>query len=106
VSGVQASLFDFAAPTASPDPAEQLRRDERVLTSQGYRIVSVAEFNKATDVPEGKTREVVRQLVKRFGGDTVVYEPGGDDRYGWLLIGDDRAALARETVDYCCRGTS
>jgi hypothetical protein len=43
-------------------------------------------------------------LARQFGDTVVVYTPHGDDRHGWLLVGKDRAALARETVEYCCNG--
>ena len=102
----QASLFDFEAPSRAPGSGpSRASKDEETLTSHGYRIVTLAEFETATDVPRGNTRKVVRQLVRRYGGNTVVYEPGGDDRHGWLLVGDDRAALARETVEYRCGGS-
>ena len=71
--------------------------DEEHMASYGFKLVTRAEFDAATDVPAGTTREVVRRL----GGAFVVYDPADDDQ-GWLLVGDDRAALARETVEYRC----
>jgi hypothetical protein len=75
--------------------------DERTLASFGYKIVTRAEFDVAIDVPAGSTREVIRQLAGAF----IVYDPEDDDE-GWLLVGDSRAELARETVEYRCQPPS
>lgn len=75
--------------------------DEETLKTNGYKLVTLAEFNAATDVPDG-TRERVALIVKKWGGDFVVYDPN-DDCEGWLLVSKDRAALAKETVEYRCQ---
>jgi hypothetical protein len=74
--------------------------DEQTLTAAGFKIVTRAEFDAATDVPDG-IRELAAAVIKQWGGAFVVYDPG-DDKDGWLLIGDDRAELAAETVQYRC----
>jgi hypothetical protein len=76
--------------------------DEETLAGQGFRLVTLAEFEAATDVPAGTTREVVRRVIAAHGGAFVVYDPNDYDQ-GWLLVGDDRAELARETVEYRCQ---
>lgn len=73
--------------------------DEQRLASHGYKLVTRAEFEAATDVPAGSTREVVRRVAAKWGGAFVVYDPNDDDN-GWLLVGGDRSALARETVEH------
>lgn len=39
----------------------RVSKDEETLTSYGYRIVTLAEFEADTDAPRGNTRKVVRQ---------------------------------------------
>jgi hypothetical protein len=101
----QASLFDFqeTTPRTGNDQERQHVEDERTLAGHGYKLVTLKEFNAADDVPKGNTREVVRRIATSSTVRFVVYEPHGDDRYGWLLVGTDRAALARETVEFRCR---
>jgi len=72
--------------------------DEECLTRSGYKLVTRAEFDAATDVPAG-IRQVAAAVAQKWGGAFVVYDPSDDDT-GWLLVGDDRAALARETVEH------
>jgi hypothetical protein len=75
-------------------------QDKAMLESYGYKLVTLAEFDAATDVPAGTTREVVRRLVAKHPGLThVVYDPDNDDQ-GWLLVGEP-AEIARDTAQHC-----
>ncbi|UFX42098.1 hypothetical protein HAP47_0022825 [Bradyrhizobium sp. 41S5] len=74
---------------------------EQILTAAGFKIVTRAGFDAATDVPAA-VRLVAERIFKRWGGDFVVYDPaGGDD--GWLLIDDDRDQIIGETVEHLGR---
>lgn len=70
---------------------------EQTLTAAGYKLVTRAGFDAANDVPAG-IREVAAAVAKEWGGAFIVYDPN-DDATGWLLVGDNRADLARETVE-------
>lgn len=72
--------------------------DEQILSSYGYKLVTVAEFNAAPDVPDG-LRVRVAENLRRWPGKFVVYDPN-DDCEGFLLVGPDRDALAKETVQH------
>ncbi len=72
---------------------------ETTLASHGYRLVTRAGFYAAKDVPAGNSRAIVGRLNGAF----IVYDPnGGEDC--WLLVGDDRAELALDTVAHIREG--
>jgi hypothetical protein len=64
------------------------------ITEAGYKLCTRSEFETATDRPAG----LLERAQHRVGA-FVVYDPH-DDADGWLLIGDDAEALARETWEY------
>jgi hypothetical protein len=73
------------------------------LADNCYNLVTRDEFDAATDVPEGVRGRVQRILAdpksEAGAGAFVVYDPYDDDD-GWLLVGDDKVALAQETFDH------
>lgn len=72
-----------------------------IIASHGYKLVTRAEFDAATDVPAGM-REIAARVLARWGGDFVAYDPAcGDD--GWLLIDDDRDQVIGETIEHLGR---
>jgi hypothetical protein len=74
---------------------------EQILAGAGLKIVTRAEFDAATDVP-AFIRRLADAVNAQWNHRFIIYDPkGGDD--GWLLIGDDRAELVSETVEYRCR---
>jgi hypothetical protein len=74
---------------------------EQTVIAAGYKVVTRAEFEAATDVPAGM-RQVGAGVLAKWGGDFVVYDPaGGDD--GWILIDDDRDQILGETVEHLGR---
>ncbi len=64
------------------------------LESYGYKLVCRDKFCKATDVPAGL---LVR--ADKIAGLWVVYDPDDDDE-GFMLIGNDQHALAKEAWDF------
>jgi hypothetical protein len=71
------------------------------ITAAGYKLVTWAEFQAATDVPPF-VRRVADGVHARWGGEFVIYDPAGGDR-GWLLIDDDRDQIIGETVEHLGR---
>lgn len=68
---------------------------EAWLVTHGYRIVSRTQFSAfEQDVPKGL---IERSIAHK--GDWVIYDPDDNDQ-GWLLIGDDRRALIRESFNH------
>lgn len=73
--------------------------NKETLEAHGYKLVTRAAFDSAADVPDGLREYRKEQLALK--GAWIVYDPS-DDEEGWLLVGDDAEALARETVEYTC----
>lgn len=63
------------------------------IESYGYKLVTRAEFEAATDRPQG-----LLERANQYPGAFVVYDPN-DDYEGWMLIGDDAEKLAQESAD-------
>lgn len=94
IEGARAGIIEALAGANAIPP-------EKILAEAGYKIVTRAQFDAATDVPAGM-RTVAAGVLARWGGDFVVYDPaGGDD--GWLLIDDDREQIVGETVEHLGR---
>lgn len=68
----------------------------KTLDWHGYKVVERAAFEATKELPAG-----LRERAARYEGDWVVYDPE-DDCDGWLLVGDDPDALAKETVEVLC----
>jgi hypothetical protein len=70
--------------------------DEQIkfIVSYDYKLVSRAEFDAATDLPAG-----LRERASQYEGSWVVYDPLNDDE-GFLLVGNDREALAKEAYEH------
>ncbi len=67
--------------------------NKAILESYDFKLVPRAQFDAATDVPYG-----LRERASAIPGSWVLYDPL-DDAEGFLLVGDDPAALAREIVE-------
>ena len=61
--------------------------------SYGFRIQTRAEFEAATDRPEG-----LLERANRYPGSHVIWDPNGDGE-DWMLVGDGRDFLAQQWFD-------
>ena len=64
------------------------------IQAYDYKCVGRAEFEAATDRPAG-----LLERSKKYPGAWVVYDPLADDE-GFMIIGDDKAALAKEAYEH------
>lgn len=67
---------------------------EMWLTGAGYKIMTRAEFETATDLPPG-----LKERAAKYTGGFVVYDPSDDDE-GFMLIRDDRKTVIEDAVEH------
>lgn len=64
------------------------------IQAYDFKLLPRAEFEAATDGPSG-----LLERAKEYSGAFVVYDPLADDE-GFMIIGDDKAALAKEAYEH------
>lgn len=101
----------YTPAAASPAPMDLAAAQAR-LDAEGLNVRTRADIMDTTfpvhcygdDTPENADKhEAVRaewrERVRQYPGAYVIYDPNGDAE-DWMLVGDDLAAIVKETLDH------
>lgn len=65
-----------------------------IVQSYDFKVVTRVEFETASDRPNG-----LLERAAQYAGGWVIDDPIDDDQ-GFMIIGDDADALAREAIEH------